>query len=132
MALRLEWSPASAPAHHSGISLGIVADAEGSPMHVRMVRYTTTADPHELIGRVESELLPIFEGMPGFKAYSVAASGEEVFSFSVWNSTEEAEAADQAATGWVAENIADDVTLIETNFGELLLSTTLGVSPARV
>ena len=59
-------------------------------------------------------------------------SGDEIFSFSVWDSAEEAEAANAAAAGWVAENMADDITLVETNFGELLLSTTLGVSPARV
>ncbi len=101
-------------------------------MHVRMARYTSTADPHQLIGRVEDGLLPIFESQPGFKAYSVAASGGEVFSFSVWESAEQAEAANEAAAGWVAENMADDITTTEITFAELLLSTTLGVSPARV
>ncbi len=100
-------------------------------MHVRMARYTTTADPHELIQRVEEGLLPTFESKPGFKSYSVAVSGDEVFSFSVWDSAEEAEAANSAAAGWVAENMADDITVTETNIGELLLSTALGVSPAR-
>ena len=100
-------------------------------MHVRMARYTTDGDVHELIQRAEDGLLPLFEGSAGFKAYSVAVSGNEIFSFSVWDSLEDAEAANVAAAGWVAENMADDITVTETNIGELLLSTSLGVSPAR-
>ena len=100
-------------------------------MHVRMARYMTSGDINELIARAEDGMLPLFESQPGFKAYSIAVSGDEIFSFSVWDSAEAAEAADGAAAGWVAENMADDITITETNFGELLLSTTLGVSPAR-
>jgi heme-degrading monooxygenase HmoA len=101
-------------------------------MHVRMARYTTSVDPHALIQRAEEGLLPIFESQPGFRAYSVASTSDEIFSFSVWDSAEQAEAANEVAAGWVAENLADDITITETNFGELLLSTTLGVSAARV
>ncbi len=100
-------------------------------MQVRMARYTTDGDINELITKAEDGMLPLFEGSPGFKAYSIAVSGNEIFSFSVWDSPEDAEAANAAASGWVAENMGDDLTLIETNFGELMLSTTLGVSPAR-
>ena len=101
-------------------------------MHVRMARYKTHADPHELARRAEEGMLPTFESQPGFRAYSIAVSGDELFSFSVWDSADEAEVANEAAAGWVAENMADDITIVETNFGELLLSTTLGVSAARV
>ena len=101
-------------------------------MHVRMARYRTDGDPHELTRRAENGMLPIFESQPGFRAYSIAVSDDEVYSFSVWDTAEAAEAANAAAAGWVAENMADDLTLVETNFGELLLSTTLGISPARV
>jgi len=100
-------------------------------MHVRMARYRTGADPHELVKRAEDGMLPLFESQPGFRAYSIVVSGDEIFSFSVWDSAEEAEAANAAAAGWVAENMADDLELVETNIGELLLSTALGVSPAR-
>jgi heme-degrading monooxygenase HmoA len=96
-----------------------------------MARYTTDGDINELITRAEDGMLPLFESSPGFKAYSIAVSGNEIFSLSVWDSPEDAEAANVAASGWVAENMGDDITLVETNFGELLLSTTLGVSPAR-
>jgi hypothetical protein len=97
-----------------------------------MARYKTSADPHSLVQRAEEGMLPIFESQPGFRAYSIAATSDEIFSFSVWDSAEEAQAANEAAAGWVAENMADDITIVETNFGELLLSTTLGVSAARV
>ncbi len=100
-------------------------------MHVRMARYTASIDPHTLAERAEKGMLPLFESSPGFRAYSIAVSGDEIFSFSVWDSIDEAESANEAAAGWVAENMADDITLTETNFGELLLSTTLGVTPAR-
>jgi hypothetical protein len=95
-----------------------------------MARYTTDGDISELIARAEDGMLPIFEGSPGFKAYSIAVSGNEIFSFSVWDTVEDAEAANAAAADWVAENMSE-ITLVETNFGELMLSTTLGVSPAR-
>ena len=101
-------------------------------MHVRMARYTTSGDMDELITRAEDGMLPLFEGSPGFKSYSIAVSGNEIFSFSVWDSAEDAEAANAAAAGWVAENMGDDITLTEQNFGELKLSTALGVSSARV
>jgi heme-degrading monooxygenase HmoA len=100
-------------------------------MHVRMARYKTGGDVHELVARAEDGMLPLFESQPGFRAYSIAVSGDEIFSFSVWDSSEEAEAANATAAGWVAENMSDDITHVETNVGELLLSTTLGVSPAR-
>ena len=97
-------------------------------MHVRFARYTTHADPHELTRRAEAGMLPVFQSQPGFKSYSIAVSEDEIFSFSVWESAEDAEAANEAAAGWVAENMSDDITLIETRFGDLLLSTALGIS----
>ncbi len=99
-------------------------------MHVRMARYTTSGDINELIARAEEGMLPLFEGAAGFKAYSIAVSGDEIFSFSVWDSAEDAEAANAAAAGWVAENMSE-ITIVESNIGELMLSTTLGVSPVR-
>jgi hypothetical protein len=100
-------------------------------MHVRFARYRSVADPHEIVRRAEDGMLPIFKSQPGFQAYSIAVSGDEIFSFSVWDTSEEAEAANAAAAGWVAENMAGEIDLIETNVAELLLSTALGVSPVR-
>jgi hypothetical protein len=118
----------AAPARTRGSASVIEADAEGSPMHVRMARMSFTGDAHELAKRAESGLLPIFEEQPGFQAYSVASSGDEIWSFSVWDSAEAAEAANAVATGWVAENMSGDIEVKETKIGELLISTTLGVT----
>ncbi len=97
-------------------------------MHGRMARYTFSGDAHELARRAEEGLLPIFQSQPGFKAYSIIESDGEIMSFSAWDSAEQAEAANAAAAGWVAENMASEIDLKETRIGEVLLSTPLGVS----
>jgi hypothetical protein len=101
-------------------------------MHVRMARMSYTGDRDELAARAEAGMLPIFQGAEGFKAYSVAATEDEIWSMSVWETAEQAEAANGLAAGWVAENLADRITVTETHVGDLMISTTLGVSPARV
>ena len=96
-------------------------------MHGRLARYTFSGDAQELGQRAEEGMLPIFQAQPGFRAYSVIQSDGEIFSFSAWDSAEQAEAANAAAAGWVAENMTD-ITLTEARIGEVLFSTTLGVS----
>ena len=96
-------------------------------MHGRMARYAFSGDAQELAQRAEEGLLPIFQAQPGFKAYSVIASDGEIMSFSAWDSAEQAEAANVAAAGWVAENMTD-IALKEARIGEILFSTTLGVT----
>jgi hypothetical protein len=97
-------------------------------MHARIARYTYTGDAMELARRAEEGMLPIFESQPGFKAYSVIDIGGEIMSFSAWESAGAAEAANTAAAGWVAENLAGKVQLTESYIGEILIGTTLGVS----
>ena len=97
-------------------------------MHGRMARYTFSGDAQELAQRAEEGLLPIFEAQPGFRAYSVIESGGEIMSFSAWDSAEQAEAANAAAADWVAANMTDDIDLKETRIGEIIFSTTLGVT----
>jgi len=97
-------------------------------MHGRMARYTFSGDAMELARRAEDGLLPIFQAQPGFKAYSVIVSDGEIMSFSAWDSAEQAEAANAAAAGWVAENMTGEIDLKETRIGEIVFSTALGVS----
>ena len=99
-------------------------------MHGRMATYKYTGDADELAQRAEEGMLPILESQPGFRAYSLAATGDEVVSLSVWDTAEQAEAANAAAASWVAENIADRIELIDAKIGEVLVSTTLGVHAA--
>ena len=96
-------------------------------MHGRLARYTFSGDAQELGQRAEEGMLPIFQAQPGFRAYSVIQYDGEIFSFSAWDSAEQAEAANAAAAGCVAENMTD-ITLTEARICEVLFSTTLGVS----
>ena len=73
-------------------------------------------------------MLPIFQAQSGFRAYSLVQSEGEIMSFSVWDSAEHAEAANAVAAEWIAENMAGQIELKETKVGEVILSTTLGVS----
>ena len=96
-------------------------------MFARLVRYSTTSDVRDQAQRAEEGVLPLFESLPGFKAYSVADSDGEIFSMSVWETREQAEAASASAAEWVAENMPE-ITLEEARYGEILFSTLLGVS----
>ena len=97
-------------------------------MHGRFARYGATGDIAEIARQAEDGMLPIFQAQPGFKAYSLLESEGEVLSFSAWESAESAEAANMAAADWIAKNLADRIQLKETKIGEILMSTTLGVS----
>jgi len=96
-------------------------------MYARMVRYTTTGDIRDLTHRAEEGVYPIFSSLPGFKAYSIADSDGEIFSMSVWETKEQAEAASAAVADWVAENMTE-IELKEARYGEILFSTLLGIS----
>jgi len=97
-------------------------------MHARLARYTFSGNAQEIAQKAEEGALPIFKSLPGFKAYSIIESEGEVFSFTAWENAEQADAATIAVADWVAENLAGDVQLIESRIGEVLVSTTLGVS----
>jgi hypothetical protein len=96
-------------------------------MHGRIARYGYAGNAQELAHRAEEGMLPIFEAKPGFRAYSITESGGEIFSFSAWDSPEQAEAANAAAAEWVAANMGE-LELKEAHTGEILLSTSLGVT----
>ena len=99
-------------------------------MHGRIATYRISGDPNELARKAEEGMLPIFQAQPGFRAYNLALSGDILTSMSAWDTVEEAEAATPAAATWIAENIADDIELIDVRVGEILLATALGVSPS--
>jgi heme-degrading monooxygenase HmoA len=99
-------------------------------MHARLARYTFSGNAQEIARKAEEGALPIFQSLPGFKGYSIIESDDEIFSFSAWETAEQAEAANIAVADWVAENLAGDIQLTESRFGDILVSTTLGVSTA--
>ena len=97
-------------------------------MHGRVARYSYTGDADEIGRQAEEGLLPIFQSQPGFKAYSVVQVNGDIISFSAWDSADAAAAANTAAADWVAENLAGQIQLKESMIGEIIFSTTLGVS----
>ena len=97
-------------------------------MHGRMAKYTYTGDAQELARIAEEGILPIFQGISGFKSYSIAANDDVLISFSAWESADDAEEANKTVASWVAENMADKIELIETQIGEIFVATAIGVS----
>ncbi len=95
-------------------------------MHGRVAKYGYDGDAHDIARRAEEGLLPMFKADPGFKAYALLEGDGEIISFSGWDSAATAEAANDLAARWIAENMAEDVELRELHIGEIL-STTLGV-----
>jgi len=97
-------------------------------MHGRVARYTNKGDAQAIARRAEEGLLPILQSQPGFKGYSVVDAGGEIISFSAWDAEANAEAVNSVAADWVAENVGDELELIDARVGEILFSTPLGVS----
>jgi heme-degrading monooxygenase HmoA len=97
-------------------------------MQARMATYSFSGDANALARRAEEGILPILKSQPGFKSYSVAIGDGEVLSLSVWDTRAEAEAGSEVVASWVAENMAGDIDLINVRFGEIMFSTTLGVT----
>jgi hypothetical protein len=97
-------------------------------MYARMARYAFVGDPRELARRAQESMLPLFQSQPGFVSYSVMVTQNEVFSFSIWETGEQAEAANAISRDWVADNLdPSQIELKETRVGELLVATALGV-----
>lgn len=101
---------------------------KGDVMYARTARYEYEGSAKDLARQAETGLLPIFEAQPGFKAFALIDLGDEVLSHSVWESTDDAEAAGKAATRWVADTMSGELALKDERVGELLFSTALDVS----
>jgi heme-degrading monooxygenase HmoA len=97
-------------------------------MQARMATYSFSGDADDLARRAEEGILPILKSQPGFKAYSVAIGDGEVLSLSVWDTRADAETGSEVVASWVAENMAGEIDLINVRYGEIMFSTTLGVS----
>jgi hypothetical protein len=77
----------------------------------------------EVLDRVKHGLVPILECQPGFVAYEVVKTGEDLAIFiNTWETQEQAEAAVQSAAQWVKDNVANKVVAVDTYVGELALS----------
>jgi len=99
-------------------------------MYSRLARYAYTGDPHEIARRAEAELLPQYQQMPGFKAFSAAVTDDELFSLTTWDTADQAEAANTTAASWVSAS-GFELTPRELHIAEVMLSTSLGVGAAE-
>jgi heme-degrading monooxygenase HmoA len=98
-------------------------------MQARLATYRYKGDARQLAKQAEQGMLPIFQAQPGFRAYSIAESNGDIISLSVWDTAEQVDAANSAASSWIQENLGDSLELRDVRAGEVLLSTTLGVNP---
>jgi heme-degrading monooxygenase HmoA len=81
--------------------------------HVRVATYKMTkGTPEEVADLAASGMLETFQQHHGFIGYSVAKTDDaHIMSISVWKSHQDAEEAVALAADWVAENIADRISL---------------------
>lgn len=86
----------------------------------RCVIYAFTGDEQEIIEKSRAGILPILKQQPGFIAYGVIVQDGNIFSMSAWETENDAKAADDAAKGWVSENMdAQVVTSVVGNYAWL-------------
>ncbi len=97
-------------------------------MYGRMATYNVSGDPHDLARRAEEGILPIFQGQQGFRAYTVSFGDGQILSLSAWETRADAEAGSEAAAAWVADNMGEELDLVEVRYAEVLFSTALGVT----
>jgi heme-degrading monooxygenase HmoA len=112
-------------------------------MVARMTTYRFRVDAQELAKKAENGLLPIFQGQPGFRSFALFADSSDVqrgargmgapqvrqiMSITVWDSRAEAQAGIEAAFEWVRENMSEELDWTDTQFVDVLLSTSHGVT----
>jgi hypothetical protein len=86
----------------------------------RCVIYSFTGDEQEIIEKSRAGILPILKQQPGFIAYGVIVQDGNIFSMSAWDTESDAKAADDAAKGWVSENMdAQVITSVVGNYAWL-------------
>jgi hypothetical protein len=114
-------------------------------MVARMTTYRFRVDPHDLARKAEDGMLPIFQKQPGFRDYSLYADRSEVqrgprgvgaphirqiVAITLWDSLADAQAGIAVAWDWVRENMSEEIEWTDTQFVDVLLSTSLGISPS--
>jgi heme-degrading monooxygenase HmoA len=97
---------------------------EHAVQHVRVAGYKMTkGTPEETAALAEQGMLPLFRSHQGFIGYSLLnVNDAEVMSVSVWQSHQDAEEATALAAEWVAENLADRVSLEWSSVGDAMFN----------
>jgi hypothetical protein len=101
-------------------------------MHARVAFYKLRSGSlDQVVSTVEAPggMLEIFRGQPGFYSYELINTGAGLVSVSRWESSDQANAATEAAAAWVAEHIDDVVKLQQSDTGEVVLSSQATTAP---
>lgn len=114
-------------------------------MIARVVTYRFKVDPDDLAKKAEGGLLPIFMKQSGFRDYSLFVDRSEVqrgprgmgaphvrqiIAITLWDSLEEAQEGVAAAWKWVDDNMTGELEWTDTEFVDVVLSTSFGISPS--
>ncbi len=96
-------------------------------MYMSVRRYTTSG-PTNMIARIVTQgFVPIISDAPGFIAFYVVDGGDgSLASVSIFADQAGAEASSRLAAGYVAENLANRLTLQETVAGEVIVEASNG------
>ena len=97
-------------------------------MQGRMATYSFTGDADDLTRRGRGGHSADPQVTARIQELHDRGRRRQVFSMSAWDTRADAEAGNEALAAWVAENLADELTLKEVRYAEIKLSTTLGVS----
>jgi hypothetical protein len=91
--------------------------------HLRVGLYVLTGGTSDqVIESVRSKggMVEVFQRQPGFISYGIGVTNDDfLISISLWDSSEQADAATAVAADWVAEHIGDRVDLQEDFVGDL-------------
>lgn len=72
--------------------------------HVRVATYSVDAGTaNQWLPEVENGIVPIYQGHPGFKSFSLVDAGDTIVSLTHWDSKEQAETASEAGSSWAKE-----------------------------
>ncbi len=90
--------------------------------HIRIATYSMKqGSVQETAELAKAGMLPIFKAQPGFVRYSLAELDDgNIASVSIWETHDEAEAANAAAAEWVAGNLAERIALETNHIGDFL------------
>jgi hypothetical protein len=107
MALPVLAGCGSSDSTSQGTAATAAATAGQESAYATIRSYDNVGETAELNQRIDQELVPIFQSIPGFVAYywiDVGEPGGEMRSVTVYDSLEGAEESNRAAKEWVAAN----------------------------
>jgi heme-degrading monooxygenase HmoA len=81
----------------------------------------TSGSVDEVIQRAQKEMLPIYQGLPGFVSFGAikSADGSQLVSVTMWQTAEQANAATKAAAQWTRANVANNIQLEQNIIGDV-------------